>query len=308
LAGSIDNYGLGPPVASLAKDTGKDPIQHDFISQLGARLEAEGETVRYLEVGVSVLKSIHIQSNFFHNAIVVAADIEDPNPIIENKWEHKNVVDQWEVDDYRGSHKRQHDYINKYSGPNGNTLYYTAGDAYSGVTYDHLRKTIVDTHGPMNLVLSDAYHTADSVTGEVKDLLAYGIIVPGKPFTLVWDDCDDEWDGIYSVMPQIFRTLRHEFAGQATCSGRFTMPGWVGQNEGAHRTCVFSTMDLSGASLQASKTWVAAESDVTCASGAYSKVDGVMIQLVRFRLPIIFCLAAVIVGICVASVWLKSRK
>merc|ERR1719440_154369 len=40
LHGALFNYGLGPPISSLAKETGKDPIQHDFISQLGARLSA----------------------------------------------------------------------------------------------------------------------------------------------------------------------------------------------------------------------------------------------------------------------------
>lgn len=264
---SLGNYGLGPPVASLAKDVGKDPIQHDFISHLGARLEASGQKVRYLEIGVSVLKSIHTQSNFFRNALVTAFDIEDPNPTIEGLWAQKSVVDEWPASSLRAWNKREHDYINKYDGPNNNTLYYVAGDAYSGVTYEHLHKTVVAKHGPMNLVLSDAYHTASSVSTEIKDLLSYGIIVPGQALTLVWDDCDDSWDGIYSEMTQIFSHLRNEFAGQATCSGRFTIPGWVGQNEGSHGTCIFSTMDLSGPHMQASRSWIAEASNVTCQSG-----------------------------------------
>jgi hypothetical protein len=273
LNASVGNYGLGPPVESLAKDTGKDPIQHDFVSQLGARLEASGQMVRYLEIGVSVLKSIHTQSHFFRNAVVTSLDIEDPNPTIESLWKSKTVVDEWDADSFRALHNRKDDYIRKYKGPNNNTMYYAAGDAYSDVTYDHLRKTVVAKHGPMNIVLSDAYHTASSVTSEVDKLLSYGIIVPGKDFALVWDDCEDRWDGIYSAMTQIFRRLRFEFRGQSTCSGKFTIPGWVGRNEGSHGTCIFSTMDLSGPHLQASQVWNAKDSSVTCVPSGFSWSD-----------------------------------
>jgi len=310
LENSVFNYGLGPPVESLAKDTGPDPIQHDFVSQLGARIEANGEMVRFLEIGVSVLKSVHTQSNFFRNAVITSFDIEDPNPTIEALWKDKTVVDEWDVDETRAQHNRRNDYINKYQGPNNNTLYYIAGDAYSGVTYDHFFKTIVSKTGPMNLVLSDAFHSGDSVTSEVDSLLSHGIIVPGKSFTIVWDDCGDS-EGIYPAMPKIFRRLRLEFEGQATCSGRFRIPGWVGKNEFWHGTCVFSTMDLSGPHLQASHTWIATDNDVTCQSGQIGWIDRILLLLDglgRFGfwfLMSILCL----LGLALAQrTWLKSKK
>lgn len=274
LSSSVYNYGITPGWITpdhtdiLGQET-SGPIQHDFVSQLGARISNSGQQVNYLEVGVSVLKCIHTQSNFFHNSVISAFDIEDPNPIIEGRWGGKKQVDSWPVSSNRQQHGRTQDYINQYNGPNSNTIYYHAGDAFDIPSYEHFSKTIVAQHGPVNLVLSDGMHTGSAVGTEVENLISHGIIQPGKNFAMVWDDCGG---GIHdTVFQKNFPRLRSLFAGQATCSGKFNIPGWVGQNEYSHDTCVFTTLDLSGPSLGASKTWIAKDSDVTCSPSADGK-------------------------------------
>lgn len=269
LGTALFNYGITPrwtePNDILAKET-LGPIQHDFLSQLGAQISSNGQQVNYLEIGVSVLKSIHTQSNFFHNGIISSLDIEDPNPVIEGRWADKKQVDSWLVSPTRKAHGRAQDYINQYSGPNSNTLYYQAGDAFDKASYEHFKKTVVAQHGPVNLVLSDGLHTGQAVATEVEMLISHGIIKPGVSFAMVWDDCSS---GLHdAVFKKNFPKLRALFAGQATCSGKLSIPGWVGQNEFSHNTCVFTTLDLSGPHLGVSKTWIAKDSDVTCSPKA----------------------------------------
>jgi len=266
---SVFTYGWPKPsLDELSKDTGKNPIQHDFLSQLGARIAAGGQQVKYMEIGVSVLKGVHTQSKFFQNAVITSFDIEDPNPVIEGLWTKKKAIDQWDVSDTRKKFGRKSDYINQYVGPNSNNLYYLAGDAFSGTSWDHLQRTIVGKHGSFNLILSDAFHTGKAVKEEVDSMISRGMIKPGKDFAIVWDDCNEGGSIAPANREHNFPKLRSLFAGQATCSGSFVIPGWVGQNEFSHNTCVFTTLDLSGPHLGASKTWMPEKNDVTCSPAA----------------------------------------
>jgi hypothetical protein len=134
---AVFGYGLparfkGKPSMSdefLLKDVGPSPIQHDFISQLGARFQAQGKRVKYLEIGVSVLKGIHTQMNYFKDALIVAWDIEDPNPTIAKQWAKVKTIDSWETS--RDKNKKPADFINRYDGPLGNALYYVADRLFS---------------------------------------------------------------------------------------------------------------------------------------------------------------------------------
>jgi hypothetical protein len=250
----------------LSKDVGPFPIQHDFISQLGARTQAHGKRLKYLEIGVSVLKGIHTQINFFKDAVVVAWDIEDPNPTIASHWANPATIDSWKTS--RNKKKKHADFINRYDGPSGNAIYYVAGSAYDQHTFDHVSQTVVGAEGPLNLILSDAAHDEGAVLKEVQRLLSNRMIAnqQGDVFTMVWDDCGHGTYNSIEVMVKntIFPMLRKEFPTRTVCYGSFKIRGWAGVNEGGHGTCVFSTMDLSGPHLGASKTWTAEENDVKC--------------------------------------------
>lgn len=272
---SIFQYGLGKNPKSLARDlvedTGEAPIQHDLISQLGARMMAAGQPLRYMEIGVSVLKGMYTQSNFFRRASLTGVDIEDPNPLIEKRWAHKKVLASWKTtetpegqEDMRRASGRNTDYVYVYDGPNENTISYVAGDAFNAHTYGHIKTSIVDKQGPMNLVVSDGMHTGPAVEGEVDKLLSTGIIQfeQDKDFTMLWDDCHGE---IYDAAKKNFEKLRTEFGQRRKVwFGKFEINGWVGWKQRKHPTCIFSTFDLSGDHLGAAKTWVAPRADVTC--------------------------------------------
>lgn len=269
---AIFAYGLSDNpkafVPKLSKDVGPLPTQHDFVSQLGARMQSKGQRVKYLEIGVSVLKGVHTQARYFRSAQVTALDIEDPNPTIENLWANKQVIDKWTESNATGDMRRNTnhmtDYINKYDGckgnTNNNTLFYVAGDAFNPFTYKHVAKTL----GRQDLILSDGMHTGDAVAAEVDQLLSYSIIRSrqDKDFAMVWDDCEgDIRDAFYhDIAPK----LRKAFKGRAICHGDLLLPGWLGRNERAHGTCVFTTFDLSGPHLGASKTWMPAHNAVQC--------------------------------------------
>lgn len=271
---SIFSYGIGYDFTTtkLVADTGPSPIQHDFISQLGARMERQGRKVRYMEIGVSVLKGIHTQLHFFRNATVTAFDIEDPNPTIEGLWQNKTVLRSWSTEDMlphnmtdiRRSKGRVKDFVNSYKGPLGNSIYYVAGNTFNMATWRNLKDVVVAQSGPPNLILSDALHTGPSVLNEVVNLISNGIVQnqSGEDFSMIWDDCGK--DILSTFRAHIVGKLHQVFQGRAVCFGDFVIPGWAGKNEHAHRTCVFSTQNLSGPHLGASATWVPEKNNVTC--------------------------------------------
>merc|ERR1712050_217023 len=97
-------------------------------------------------------------------------------------------------------------------------------------------------------VLIDGLHTGDAVKFELDHLTSKGIIRNEddmQDFAVVWDDCDE--GGIKSVVfDDSFPKLHQMFAGRSVCSGRFFIPGWIGNKEAPHGTCVFTTLDLLG--------------------------------------------------------------
>merc|ERR1712139_334387 len=107
-------------------------------------------------------------------------------------------------------------------------MYYGTGDAFNKATWSHLKKSLVATEGPMNVVLSDGLHIATAVLAEFEGLLHNDIIQPepGKPFTMVWDDCET---GIKdAVLHNIQPRLQRLFSGRSVCHGWFEINGWIG--------------------------------------------------------------------------------
>lgn len=269
---SIYYYGLRTSERVFEKlplDTGGTPIQHDLITQFGARMQAKGQRVRYLEIGVSVLKCVHTQLHFLEGASVVALDIEEPNPLIEGLWRGKKRLDTWNVASFVSqAGRRTSNYMNYYEGPNSNSLYYVAGDAFDMATYDHLRDVMLPREGPLNLILSDGFHEGEALLAEAEGLISRGLLANTRTdeeendFTMVWDDCDR--DLRRAMMDTVLPRLRSEFAGRSVCVGLVVMPGWIGRNEPHHSTCIFSTLDISGPHLQASRLWEAIYTDVKC--------------------------------------------
>jgi len=162
---SVYGYGMSEdPFGFMKKvdaNTGALPLQHDFVTHLGSRLAANGQTIRFMEIGVSVLKSVHVKANFFTGADITAVDIEDPNPTIERLWKDKAFVETWTESsmgsgDMRLGHKgRTNMYVARYDGPRSNTIFYVTGDSRNSATWRHLAKNIAQPRGPMNLILSD---------------------------------------------------------------------------------------------------------------------------------------------------------
>merc|ERR1711874_696525 len=111
------------------------------------------------------------------------------------------------------------------------------------------------------------YHTGEFVKIELGNLVNRDIIGFDKDFAVIWDDCDhDIKDAVFKdSFPKLFKQAKDKMpADKKACWGAFSIPGWVGNNEAAHSTCVFSTLDLSGDHLGASGDWKPDQADISC--------------------------------------------
>lgn len=319
------NERLREPTANEQALDGDGPVvqQADFISHIGSRLSGEFrhgdrivpvERLKYLELGVAVLKTFHVQSKFFLNASLTALDLIDPNPKIRKRfWKNRRGLAVWmDVDlpaGYRDKRvelsrrNMQHmsidisGYLLQYDGPKGNNIFYMTGDVFNKVTWTKLQKEVVARQGAMDLIFSDAFHSADAVVEEIDNMIQYGIIngteSAHKDFAMIWDDCTERSLIQESFHRQIVPKLAQEFRGRRYCAGHFLVAGmhaiapkqsnpqscvgWHPDGDCVTRmkdTCIFTTLDISGPGLGASTQWKAMDAKVKCAkSGSEERQD-----------------------------------
>merc|ERR1712050_81623 len=156
-------------------------------------------------------------------------------------------------------------YVAHYNGPHSNNIFYVTGDSRNTKTWDHMAKQVTTPRGPMNLVLIDGWHTGEFVKTELDSLANNGIIGNegrDKDFAVIWDDC--ETDIKDAVFQDSFPKLYQMFVGRQVCSGSFLIHGWVGEQEKKHSTCVFTTLNIGGAHLEASDTWTPERPEILC--------------------------------------------
>jgi hypothetical protein len=184
--------------------------------------------VRYLEIGVSVGKTLYQMMHFLGpRTVVVAMDLENINPPLERLLVSKQTVSSYVPDDYlrRGRPSG----ASLYRGLSGQDFYYLTTDEFDARGWAHL----VGLNQTFNLIFSDAMHKPTALAYEwerIRDLGLLPIRDRVTPWYMLWDDL------LGDMMPAYERIVddcrKHAAAAGVTVYGRVVkVNGWVGQHE-----------------------------------------------------------------------------
>ena len=264
---SLFNYGLPTHVRHMINvNVGNSPIGHDLVSWLGEHLIHNGarhvprhqpRRLNYLEIGVSVGKSLMTQlEHFGPRAIVVAFDVEEINPTFAAMLQPGNplVLDTWTEERLRPgtvtlrriAGSPHVDTIKAFTSPSGGELHYLASDEFNLEGW--LRLRALAGQSPFELIYSDAFHTGDALLFEAKQLLQLGLINFNN-FAIVWDDCVG--DMLTDAACPILQILRKAGVHAPKISfAVYNIGGWLGVNEAEHGTCIATTLNLTDLHVQ----------------------------------------------------------
>lgn len=182
------------------------------------------ESMRYLEIGVSVGKNVFATLQLFHRSWnVVGLTFEQINPLLEEKvirLQHDSaplhmksqansqqpvLLDEWKRVDRApfmerygtgscGDVVKASEYPDflPYTASRYSVLHTAHGPKdFTYVHADEFDKTawaVLGKHGPFDLILSDACHTSNAVKYECDSIVEFRLIDFSKAFAVVWDD------------------------------------------------------------------------------------------------------------------------
>jgi hypothetical protein len=222
---SFFNYGVPDFIKTfINKEIDNQPTYTDLLSFIGKKYF---EKVDYLEIGVSVGKNFFQLIRGLDNASFTGFDIEEINPVIENKlvFEHKS---EWEtpqksIKKDRSSLKRYYFQQKKVS--------YLSGDIWDVQSWSNLRGN------KYNIVFSDALHTPQAILFEFEMLVANNLL--DERFVIVWDDLVGKMQKSFHKIIQKY----HETFGIQDVY-LLNVNGWVGQYEEPHSVGIISNFRL----------------------------------------------------------------
>ncbi|KAA0593816.1 hypothetical protein J2848_005824 [Azospirillum lipoferum] len=222
---SVMNYGL-PQFArpKIDLNVGYYPIYADLIVYMSKFLD---NSIRYLEIGVSVGKTFYLMLENFKESKLTAFDIEDINPtlsarmsFVEEKKFSRNENSLRKAD-FSEKEFRKHD--------KNNIVNYIAGDVLDRFSWERLQGK------KYNLIFSDAMHTAEAINFEMDMLIGLDLI-DDREFIVVWDDLESP------AMTEAFKQISGRLADtyNLPSSAIFTVDcgGWLGRNEHLHKVGV----------------------------------------------------------------------
>ena len=192
LAGSLWRYGvpveLNERHTSSVEQTGLNDVQSeitaaDVLSFVARRL---GSEVSYLEIGVSVGKTLLQIDRQVSNASLVGLDVEELSPILRNQFSDCVSVGEpsapYLVETLsKGPVEKRTSLKRLTSGERGNTFEYLSGDQFLDSTW-----ALLDGKN-FNLIFSDGVHSAEALRTELKFLLKYKLIDQNR-CVMLWDD------------------------------------------------------------------------------------------------------------------------
>lgn len=192
LAGSLWRYGvpveLNERHTSSVEQTGLNDVQSeitaaDVLSFVARRL---GSEVSYLEIGVSVGKTLLQIDRQVSNASLVGLDVEELSPILRNQFSDCVSVGEpsapYLVETLsKGPVEKRTSLKRLTSGERGNTFEYLSGDQFLDSTW-----ALLDGKN-FNLIFSDGVHSTEALRTELKFLLKYKLIDQNR-CVMLWDD------------------------------------------------------------------------------------------------------------------------
>jgi hypothetical protein len=140
----------------------------------------------YLEIGVSVGKTL-LQMNYqVSNANLVGIDIEEINPVIQEHFD--TCKESWRADSaylveslFKGTVSKTPSCHRYTSRRTGNVLEYVSADQFNEKTWARLK----GHH--FNLIFSDGVHSPEALRSELEFLMRYDLIDHSR-LIMMWDD------------------------------------------------------------------------------------------------------------------------
>jgi hypothetical protein len=214
--GSPDNYGLPNHVYHLIDLPVNEEITYvDLLMFLQTYFKKD--KIRYVEIGVSVLKTFYQVSQFLSNSDLYAFDINKPNPKIASKFEI--VSDDGQLRRYKTK---------------TNNVSYFQGDVFKREDFEKFRDHV---DSKVNIVFSDAHHTGLGLASE------YGNFIQDfldDDFILYYDDLGNE------AMRHVFLDIATDIHRKRpnTTSAFIEVNGWLGQHEHRHLNGIITSLNI----------------------------------------------------------------
>lgn len=178
--------------------------------------------IKYVEIGVSVLKSFYQVSSFLKECDLYAFDINPINPTIEKKFTPVDLSNPK---------------IKKYK-HNSNNITYFQGDVLNG---EDLREFQRQT-GKVNVIFSDALHTGEGLRSEYNHYIKDSL---DDDFLLYYDDISTHpTSGIRGAFSDIGAAIKKN-STKSVSYVAVHINGWLGEHEHLHPTALISSLPTS---------------------------------------------------------------
>jgi len=213
---SPDNYGLPSQVRHLIDlPINEDLTYVDILMFLKQHLKTQKP--KYVEIGVSVLKTFYQVANFLEDCELYAFDINEINPTIADRF----------------AHTEQRSQVNKYN-YNNNKITHFRGDVFEKEDFFLFKKEV---GASANIVFSDAHHTGEGLKAEYDSYIEEGL---SDDFILYYDDLHNP------PMQQGFLEIcqKHKQKNPSITSALLQANGWLGQHESAHLNGIITSVDM----------------------------------------------------------------
>ena len=218
---SVFRYGVNPEVEPLLNLPLDNECAHaDLLAYFGKTIIGP---VKYLELGVSVGKTLWQILNTCAPCECWAFDIEEINPVLKQRFVVQSR-DEWPSPP--DSIKKTPSSVTRFvHPPSGSKINYVCADIFDERAWQLL------AGGGFNLVLSDALHTPQALDFEWRQMTKLNIFSP-KKLMIMWDDLDGEMkDWFHAKRPAIAGHLGVNIQNVST----LFLNGWLGRREFPHR-------------------------------------------------------------------------
>ena len=213
---SNDNYGLPShayPLINLPIDN--KLTYADLLSYLSNFYITK--KIKYVEIGVSVLKTFFQISNSLTNSELYAYDINEINAVVERKYEKLNSIDNIKVYKY-----------------NNNNIHYFRGDIFNDKQLNNFEKYL---SGKVNVIFSDAHHSGEGLKNEYDKLIKN---VLDDEFILYYDDLENV--NMRNIFFQIGEEEKKK--NKNIQIALLKINSWLGSHQHQHLNGIITTLDL----------------------------------------------------------------
>ena len=213
---SADSYGLPYQVKNLIDlPINEDFTYVDILMFLQQRLQVE--KIKYVEIGVSVLKTFYQVANFLEDSELYGFDINKINPTIAEKFT------------FIGKGGK----VNKYT-HNNNKITHFEGDVFKPEDFEAFKKEV---GGSVNVIFSDAHHTGGGLKAEYDSYINEAL---ADDFILYYDDLHNP--SMQQIFVEICKQKKEEKPSLSTAF--LQVNGWLGEHEPQHINGIITSLDL----------------------------------------------------------------